>query len=120
MPHLDTVIEARDRAEQFISNIGNDLDSNKEHEDEGAMEQGEQEHPYMAVKDPSGLFNDDHDLTSGDRTFRRIDLQNKGKVYSQTRCCRNGKEHTITILLTTQNWSKSHANIQYRCGRQPN
>lgn len=83
MPHLDTVIEAREQAEQFISNIGDDLDGNKKQENEEAMEEGEQEHPDMAVKHPSGLFSDDHDSTSGDQTFRRIDLQNDNELHSK-------------------------------------
>ncbi len=87
MPHLDTMIEANDRAEQFISNTGNDLDDNKEQEDEEAIEQGQQEHLDMAVKDPSGLFNDDHNLTYGDRTFRRTDLQNDNELFSRIKTC---------------------------------
>lgn len=39
------------------------------------MQQGQEEHQDMAVKEPSGLFNEDHDSTSEYQTFRRIDLQ---------------------------------------------
>ena len=87
MPHIDPVTEGRERAEEFISNIGDKLDPNKEQEDQLAKEEGEHENLDMAVKDPtlSGIMTDETVVTSGDRTFRKIELQDDKELFAKTR-----------------------------------
>ena len=83
MPYIKTVTEARERAEEFISNIGDEVDPTKEQEEEEARNEGERVHPGLSVKDPALLTNDT--LSVGDRTFRRIELENDSQLFQKVR-----------------------------------
>ena len=69
MPHLDHVVEAREKAEEFLSEIGDVMDSNRERDDDEAAEEGPSEHPELAIKESTT-----NDLTMdgilGNTTFR--------------------------------------------------
>ena len=83
MPYIKSVTEARERAEEFISNIGDDVDPTKEQEEEEARNEGEREHPDLSVKDPALVTEDS--LSEGDRTFRRIELENDYQIFEKVR-----------------------------------
>ena len=87
MPYLDSVIMARERAEQFESDVGADLDANKEQEDDMANDEGEHDNPDMAVKDPatSGALNDSPTDVTRSAGFRRIEVQDDGVLYAKLR-----------------------------------
>ena len=53
MPYLKSVAEARERAEEFLSNIGDELGPNKEQEEEESRAEGVKEHPDLGHKDPT-------------------------------------------------------------------
>ena len=70
MPHLDGVIEAREKAEEFISNIGDELDSNKEKENDEADDLGQTDHPELNFKDPREITDENLNNAYSDTTFR--------------------------------------------------
>ena len=83
MPYIKTVTEARERAEEFISNIGDEMDPTNEQDEEEARNEGEREHPDLSVKDPA-LVTDDS-LSEGDRTFRKIELESDSQIFEKVR-----------------------------------
>ena len=87
MPYLESVIEARNRAEQFESDIGAELDANREQEEDEGREEGEHENPDMAVKDPttSGALNIDPTADSRYAGFRRIEVQSDNELLAKLR-----------------------------------
>ena len=87
MPYLDSVIVARERAEQFECDVGADLDANREQEDDMANDEGEHDNPDMAVKDPatSGALNDGPADVARSSGFRRIEVQDDGVLYAKLR-----------------------------------
>ena len=87
-PHLESVTEGREKAEQLVSDIGDILDANKELEDDIAQQEGEHEIPEMAVKDPasSGILNvDQPPSTLNNGTYRKIDVQDDKELYAKVR-----------------------------------
>ena len=83
MPYIKSVTEARERAEEIISNIGDEIDPTKEQEEEEARNEGEREHPDLTVKDLALVTEDS--LSEGDRTFRRIELANDSQIFEKIR-----------------------------------
>ena len=72
MPHLDMVIEAREKAEEFISTIGEDLDSNKEQENEEAEQEGAADHPDLNFKDSTQFDDQPANSLDNETTFRQF------------------------------------------------
>ena len=70
MPYLDGVIEAREKAEEFISSIGDELDSNKEKENDEADNLGQTDHPELNFKDPGEITDENVNNAYSDTTFR--------------------------------------------------
>ena len=85
MEHFKAVSEAKDKAEELISNIGLELDANKEQEEDESREEGEREHPELVVKDPTGMMNEEPTLFTGDRTFRKIEIQTDDELFAKIR-----------------------------------
>ena len=83
MPYLKTVSEARERAEEFLSNIGDEMDPTKEQLEEEHRAEGVKEHPDLNVKDPS-MFLDDG-LSESNKTFRSIELQSDSEMSTKLR-----------------------------------
>ena len=52
-----------EKAEEFISNIGDELDPNKEQEDEECEAEGVREHPILDIKDPTGIMDEEPSLS---------------------------------------------------------
>ena len=84
MPYLKPVTEAREKAEEFISNlIGEELDPQGEQDADVENDIGEEEHPDLAMKDPSSFLNDNpQDAPS---TFRRITLNSDSELHEKIR-----------------------------------
>ena len=70
MPHLDHVVEAQEKAEEYLSEIGDVMDSNRERDDDEAAEEGTSEHPELAIKESSATNDQVMDGILGDKTFR--------------------------------------------------
>ena len=83
MPYLTIVTEARERAEEFISNIGDDIDATKEQQEDTARAEGTREHPDLSVVDPTDFIQEG--ITVEDRTFRKIELQSDSLIFEQAR-----------------------------------
>ena len=85
MPHFKMVTESREKAEEFMSNIGDELDPNKEQEDEECDAEGVRVHPDLDIVDPTGTLNEEPTVSPGDRTFRKIELQNDNELNEKIR-----------------------------------
>ena len=84
MPYLKPVTEAREKAEEFISNlIGEELDPQGEQDADVENDIGEEEHPDLAMKDPSSFLNDN--LQDAPSTFRRITLNSDSELHEKIR-----------------------------------
>ena len=86
LPHLETVTEGRERAEEFLADVGADLDPMKEQAEAVAREEGNHEDDEMAILDPdtSGVVRDSTE-TMVDRTYRRIEVQKEEDIQSKVR-----------------------------------
>ena len=111
MPHYEKVIEAREKAEDFISNIGDELDPNKEQEDEECEAEGVREHPNLDIKDPTGIMEEEPSISQGDRTFRKIELQNNDQLYEKIRTLDPDQKKVFDIGLEfAKNFMKARKN----------
>ena len=70
MPYLKSVVEARAKAHEFLSNIGDEIDPNKEQEEEEDRAEGVRDHPDLGHTDPTDFIEDGQ--SENDNTFRRI------------------------------------------------
>ena len=85
MPHFEQVVELREKAEEFLSNIGDELDANKEQQEEECAAEGVREHPDLAVLDPTGTLNEEPTISAGDKTFRKIELETNDRLFEKIR-----------------------------------
>ena len=78
LPHLQTVTEGRERAEEFLADVGIDLDPMNEQNEDIARQEGDHEDDEMAILDPaaSGVVRDTIESTV-DRTYRKIEIENE-------------------------------------------
>ena len=101
MPHIDNVIEGRERAEQFISDIGDELDANNEIEQDRAQEEGNYDNPEMAFKNPqtSGIIDADIPLQNSKTTFRKIEVQSDNALKAKLETLDPDQRRVIDIAL---------------------
>ena len=99
MPHFEKVVESRERAEEFISNIGDVLDANKEQEEEECEAEGVREHPSLDILDRTGTLNEEPTISTGDRTFRKIELQNDDDLHKKIRSLDSDQKKVFDIGL---------------------
>ena len=101
MPHLDHVREGRARAEDFLSNIGDTLDADAEINNESAQCEGHHENDNLHIKDPQGLFFSSCDAQPhvGDKTFRKIDVQDAAQLHSKVRNLDDDQRLAVDLLL---------------------
>ena len=83
MPYLKPVTEAREKAEEFLSNIGETIDAQGEQDADVENDMGEKEHPDLAIKDPSSFLNDNPQEAPS--TFRKITLNSDSELHSKIR-----------------------------------
>ena len=86
LPHLQSVTEGRERAEEFLTNIGTDLDPMNEQNEDLAREEGDQEDDDLAILDPamSGVIRDTTE-TAVDRTYRKIYIEKEEDIQAKVR-----------------------------------
>ena len=95
MPYLKSVIEARDRAHEFLSNIGDQLDPNKEQIDEEDRAEGITEHPDLGHKDPTDYLVDEQPENN---TFRRIELQSESEIFAKLRTLDKDQRQVVDVM----------------------
>ena len=99
MPHFQKVVDAREKAEEFLSNIGDELDPNKEQEEAECQEEGVRDHPDLDILDPTGTLNEEPVISPGDRTFRKIELQSDNELYQKIRSLDPEQKKVLDIGL---------------------
>ena len=77
MPFLKAVEEARENAEMYLSNVGDDLDPMKEQSEIENEAEGTSEHPELSFKNPDLR---EENFTVSDKTFRAIELQSDAEL----------------------------------------
>ena len=77
MPYLKAVEEARENAETYLSNVGDELDPTKEQMDVENEAEGISEHPELSFKAPDLR---EENSTVSDKTFRAIELQSDSEL----------------------------------------
>ena len=77
MPYLRAVEEARENAETYLSNVGDELDPTKEQMDVENEAEGISEHPELSFKAPDLR---EENSTVSDKTFRAIELQSDSEL----------------------------------------
>ena len=99
MPHFQKVVDAREKAEEFLSNIGDELDPNKEQDEAECREEGVRDHPDLDILDPTGTLNEDPVISRGDRTFRKIELQSDNVLHDKIRSLDPDQKNVLDIGL---------------------
>ena len=81
MPYLRPVTEAREKAEEFLSNIGDTIDAQGEQDADIENNIGTTEHLDLAIRDPSSFLNDN--LQEAPSTFRRVVLNTNTELHEK-------------------------------------
>ena len=91
-----------------MSNIGDELDPNKEQEEAECQEEGVRDHPDLDILDPTGTLNEEPVISPGDRTFRKIELQSDNDLYQKIRSLDPEQKKVLDIgLQFSQDFMKS-------------
>ena len=84
MEHMESVEEATERVEELARNdVGKDLDSALEQENEDCELEIETEHPQFTIKDPENLASDMHS-NKADKIFKSIELYEDSRINEMT------------------------------------
>ena len=96
MPYLKSVVEARAKAHEFLSNIGDEIDPTKEQEEEEDRAEGVRDHPDLGHTDPTDFVEDGQ--SENDNTFRRIELQPDSELFSKLRTLDIDQRHVVDVM----------------------
>ena len=96
LPHLESVTEGREKADEYLAEIGTELDPMNEQTEDIAREEGEHDDDEMAVLDPgtSGIIMDNIETTV-DRTYRKIVIEGEEDLQAKVRSL--DKEQRIVV-----------------------
>ena len=97
---METVIEGRERAEEFLADIGLDIDPMNEQHQDIARAEGDHEDDDMAILDPaaSGVIRDSRETTV-DRTYRKIDIDNETVIQEKVNGLDNEQRAVIDYIV---------------------
>ena len=100
LPHLESVTDGRERADEFLAEVGVEMDPMNEQNEDIAREEGEHDDDEMAVLDPgtSGVIRDTVE-TNIDRTYRKIDIEPEEDLQAKVRSLDKEQRTVIDHLV---------------------